>query len=65
MESISAAAEGRKLAIAMLREYCNLQPGECSYEEFFRPGSMQRDVLHSYLERLIASGLRFAAASAQ
>ena len=54
-DSTRSAAEGRKLAIAMLREYRELQPEDGSCEDFFRPGRMQRDILNPYLEQLIAS----------
>ena len=55
----SAIAEGRRLAIAMLREFRDSKPEDCSCEEHFRPGKAQRDVLGRYLNILdSSSGLR-------
>jgi hypothetical protein len=53
-----AVAEGRRLAIAMLREFRDLKPEECSCEDHFRPGRAQRDVFGRYLELLSSSEIR-------
>ena len=49
---IGSVADGRRLAIAMLREFRDLKPEECSCEDHFRPGRAQRDVFGQYLELL-------------
>jgi hypothetical protein len=54
-KSITPLAQGRRLAIALLREYRDIEAEECSCEDHFRPGREQRDVLGKYLELLIAS----------
>ena len=50
--------EGRRLAIAMLREFRDLRTEECSCEDHFRPGRTQLDVFGRYLERLSNSAVR-------
>jgi len=54
-KSIATVADGRRLAIAMLREFRDLKPEECSCEDHFRPGRHQRDVFGKYLELLSGS----------
>ena len=53
--SIDPVADGRRLAIAMLREFRDVSLEDCSCEEHFRPGRKQRDVLGKYLDLLGAS----------
>src|SRR5262245_4043456 len=57
-KSTATVAHGRRLAIAMLREFRNIEPEECSCEDHFRPDSPQRDVLGKYLEMLTSSEVR-------
>ena len=54
--SKAAFVAGRRLAIAMLREFSDLEPGDCSCEDYFRPDRSQRDVLSKYLEQVGSGG---------
>jgi hypothetical protein len=56
--SIATVADGRRLAIDMLREFRDLKPEDCSCEDHFRPGRKQRDVFGRYLELLSSSEIR-------